>query len=62
MDVDKKEVGPVATKYSVSSIPALFLLDENGKLLAKLDATTSPEQFAASLTRAVKANTKKTGK
>ena len=59
MDVDRKDVAPVATKYGVSAIPALFVLDENGKVLATLELTMSPDQFAANLTKAVKAHTKK---
>lgn len=62
MDVDRKDVAPVATKYGVTAIPALFVMDENGKVLATLELTMSPKEFAANLTRVVKAHTKKTGK
>ena len=57
LDIDKKDVGPIATKYSVSSIPALFVMDSNGKVLAAVEVTMSPKKFAADLQRIVKAHT-----
>jgi hypothetical protein len=55
LDVDKKDVAPVAEKYGVSAIPAIFLMDATGKVVGKIEFTTSPVQFASEINRIVKA-------
>lgn len=56
MDVDRKEVAPIAEKYKVSAIPALFVMDCDGKVLGTVEVTMSPAKFAADLDRIVKAH------
>jgi thioredoxin-related protein len=56
LDVDKKDVLPVAEKYGVSAIPAIFLMDATGKVVGKIEITTSPAQFASEIDRIVKAS------
>jgi thiol:disulfide interchange protein len=60
MDVDKKNVAPIADKYKVSALPGLIVLDADGKLVGTVPYTTSPAAFATSLNRIVKAHS--TGK
>ena len=55
LNVDRKEVGPLAEKYKVSVIPALLVLDADGKVQGKIDAST-PSAFAAALNGIVKAH------
>ena len=49
LDVDRKDVAPIAIKYKVSAIPALFVLDADGKIVAAVETTLSPARFAAQL-------------
>lgn len=53
LDVDRREVGPIANKYSVSAIPAIFVLDAGGKVLGAIEAS-DPAAFASQLNRIVK--------
>jgi len=53
LDVDRKEVAPIASKYSVSAIPAIFLLDANGKVIGKVEES-EPAKFAAAVNKIVK--------
>ncbi len=54
LDVDRKDVGPIALKYNVSAIPAVFLLDANGKVVRAIELTMEPAKFAAQIDTAVK--------
>ena len=54
MDVDRKDVAPIAIKYKVSAIPALFVLDADGKVVATVETTLAPARFAAQLERILK--------
>ncbi len=49
MDVDRKDVAPIAVKYKVSAIPALFVLDADGKVVGTVEITMTPAKFAAQL-------------
>ncbi len=56
LDVDRKEVGPIAEKYKVSAIPAVFVMDADGRVLGTIEFTPSPAGFAAELDRILKAH------
>ena len=56
LDVDKKDVAPLAEKYGVSAIPAIIVMDQDGKVVDKIEFTTSPAKFASALDKIVKAN------
>lgn len=49
MDVDKKDVAAIAEKYKVSVIPAIFFLDENGKIKSQFVGFKSPSDFSKDL-------------
>ena len=55
LDVDKNEVKPIAAKYDVSAIPAIFVMDADGKVVGTVTAST-PAQFASDLDRIVKSH------
>ena len=59
LDVDRKEVGPVAAKYKVSGIPAVFIMDANGKVLGEVETVMDPAKFADQITKIVKKNSGK---
>jgi len=54
LDVDKKDVAPIAEKYGVSAIPALFVIDPTGKVIGKVELTLTPAKFASDLDRIIK--------
>jgi len=51
LDVDRKEVAPIAAKYSVSAIPALFVIDADGKVIGTIEFTPEPAKFVSQLQR-----------
>lgn len=54
LDVGKKDVLPIAAKYGIEPIPAVLLLDGNGKVVGTVPITFNPSQFAASVNKIVK--------
>ena len=54
LDVDLDEVEPIARKYDVSALPAVLLLNENGKIVGKIKAREAAS-FAASLEKFIMA-------
>ena len=55
LDVDRNEVKPIAAKYDVSAIPAIFVMDADGKVVGTVTAST-PAKFASDLDRIVKSH------
>jgi cytochrome oxidase Cu insertion factor (SCO1/SenC/PrrC family) len=54
MDVDRKDVVPIAEKYKVTTIPAVFVMDAEGKVVGTIEFTPSPDKFASDLNRIIK--------
>lgn len=54
LDVDKKAVEPIATRYKVSLYPTILLLDATGKIVGKVEYTEDPAKFAADLNKVIK--------
>lgn len=61
IDIDRKEVAPLVAKYKVSSIPAVFVMDANGKVVGTVEITMTPSNFASQVTGILKKQ-KATGK
>jgi hypothetical protein len=49
LNVDKPDVAKIATKYNVSAIPAIFVMNADGKVLGTVEFTSEPAQFNARL-------------
>ncbi len=49
LDVDRKEVAPIAAKYHVSAIPAVFILSAEGAIVGEVQTTMEPAKFAAQI-------------
>lgn len=60
LDVDRKEVESISKKYNVEAIPAIFILDDTGKVLATINDREAGS-FAASILKAVKAHSPRSG-
>lgn len=56
LNIDHKDVAPIAEKYKVSAIPAVFVMDADGKVLGVIDTTPSPARFAADVERVINAH------
>jgi len=49
LNVDKQDASKIATKYGVSAIPALFVMNADGKVLGTIDFIPEPAKFNARL-------------
>ena len=51
LDVDRKEVQPLQSKYKVSGIPAVFIMDSDGKVLGTIEPTLDTAKLRSEFER-----------